>query len=60
VTFLLLRPQTKCQASVQAFEQANLSAVACGLIDTGVDIDALGQLSGKIADLQIGRASCRE
>jgi uroporphyrinogen-III synthase len=52
VTFLLLRPQTKCQASVQAFEQANLSAVACGLIDTVVDIDAIGQLSVKIADLR--------
>jgi uroporphyrinogen-III synthase len=51
VTFLLLRPQTKCQASAQAFKQANLSAVACGLIDTVVDSDAIGQLAEKIQGL---------
>lgn len=49
--FLLLRPQAKCQASAQAFHQAKLSAVACGLIDTVVDKDAIAQLAAKIADL---------
>jgi uroporphyrinogen-III synthase len=52
VTFLLLRPQAKCQASAQAFSQAGLSAVACGLIDTVVDEEAIGQLPAKIADLR--------
>jgi uroporphyrinogen-III synthase len=51
VTFLLLRPQAKCQASAQAFKQANLSAVACGLIDTVVDDDAIGHLPAKISEL---------
>jgi uroporphyrinogen-III synthase len=51
VTFLLLRPQAKCQASAQAFKQANLCAVACGLINTVVDEDAIGQLPTKIAEL---------
>ena len=51
MTFLLFRPQAKCQASAQAFKQANLSAVACGLIDTIVDDDAIGQLPAKIAEL---------
>ncbi|MBL4631618.1 MAG: uroporphyrinogen-III synthase [Paraglaciecola sp.] len=51
MTFLLLRPQAKCQASVQAFKQASLSAVACGLIDTIIDDDAINQLPIKIADL---------
>jgi uroporphyrinogen-III synthase len=51
MTFLLLRPQAKCQASAQAFKQANLSAVACGLIDTVVDDDAIEQLPAKIAEL---------
>lgn len=51
MTFLLLRPQAKCQASVQAFKQANISAVACGLIDTVLDSNAITQLPEKIADL---------
>jgi uroporphyrinogen-III synthase len=51
VTFLLLRPQAKCQASAQAFKQANLSAVACGLIDTVLDDDAISQLPAKISSL---------
>ena len=51
MTFLLLRPQAKCQASAQAFSQAGLSAVACGLIDTVVDDEAIGQLPAKIATL---------
>ena len=51
MTFLLLRPQAKCQASAQAFSNAGLSAVACGLIDTVVDDEAIGQLPTKIADL---------
>ena len=51
MTFLLLRPQAKCQASAQAFKQANLSAVACGLIDTVVDDDAIGHLPAKISEL---------
>lgn len=51
MTFLLLRPQAKCQASAQAFSHANLCAVACGLIDTVVDEDAIGQLPAKIAEL---------
>lgn len=36
---------------MQAFSQANISAVACGLIDTVVDSDAIAQLSVKISDL---------
>jgi uroporphyrinogen-III synthase len=51
MTFLLLRPQAKCQTSATSFKQANLSAVACGLIDTVVDNDAIGQLPAKIAEL---------
>jgi uroporphyrinogen-III synthase len=51
VSFLLLRPQAKCQASALAFKQANLSAVACGLIDTVVDDVAISQLPEKIAGL---------
>ena len=51
MTFLLLRPHAKCQASAQAFSYAGLSAVACGLIDTVVDDEAIGQLPTKIADL---------
>jgi uroporphyrinogen-III synthase len=51
VTFLLLRPQAKCQASAQAFSQAGLSAVACGLIDTVIDNQAISQLPIKIAEL---------
>jgi uroporphyrinogen-III synthase len=51
VTYLLLRPQAKCQASAQAFKLANLSAVACGLIDTVLDDDAIRQLPAKIAGL---------
>ncbi|GAC21730.1 uroporphyrinogen-III synthase [Paraglaciecola arctica] len=49
--FLLLRPQAKCRASAQAFKFANLPAVACGLIDTVLDDDAIRQLPAKIADL---------
>ena len=51
MTFLLLRPQAKCQASAQAFKLANLSAVACGLIDTVLDDNAIRQLPAKIAGL---------
>jgi uroporphyrinogen-III synthase len=51
MTFLLLRPQAKCQTSAQAFKQANLSGVACGLIDTVVDDVAIRQLPAKIANL---------
>jgi uroporphyrinogen-III synthase len=51
VTFLLLRPQAKCQASAEAFKQANISAVACGLIDTVIDNDAISQLPAKVAEL---------
>lgn len=51
MTFLLLRPQAKCQASAQAFKLANLSAVACGLIDTVLDGDAIRRLPAKIARL---------
>ena len=47
----MLRPQAKCQASALAFEQANLPVVACGLIDTVIDDDAVNQLPGKIAGL---------
>lgn len=54
MTFLLLRPQAKCQASAQAFNQANLSAVACGLIDTVIDSDAIAQLPTKITNLNNG------
>ena len=51
MTFLLLRPQAKCQASAAAFKQAHLSAVACGLIETVVDSTAIAKLPAKIADL---------
>jgi uroporphyrinogen-III synthase len=51
VTFLLLRPQTKCQASALAFNLADIPAVACGLIDTVIDDYAISQLPAKIADL---------
>ncbi|MFT6778003.1 MAG: uroporphyrinogen-III synthase [Paraglaciecola sp.] len=51
MTFLLLRPQAKCQTSAQAFKQANLSGVACGLIDTVVDDIAISQLPAKITHL---------
>lgn len=51
MTFLLLRPQAKCQASALAFKQANLPAVACGLIDTVLDEEAIKQLPAKVIDL---------
>ena len=51
MTFLVLRPQGKCQASAQAFKQANLSVVACGLIDTVIDQHAISQLPEKITSL---------
>ena len=51
MTFLLLRPQAKCQASAQAFKQAGLSAIACGLVDTVLDDDAIRQLPEKITGL---------
>jgi uroporphyrinogen-III synthase len=51
MTFLLLRPQAKCQTSALAFKQANLSGVACGLIDTVVDDIAISQLPAKITNL---------
>ena len=51
MTFLVLRPQTKCLTSAQAFNQADLPAIACGLIDTVIDDDAISQLPAKIADL---------
>lgn len=52
MTFLLLRPQAKCQASAQAFNIAKLSAVACGLIDTVLDKDCIAELPIRIADLR--------
>jgi uroporphyrinogen-III synthase len=51
MTFLLLRPQAKCQASAQEFNNAKLPTVACGLIDTVLDDDATSQLPAKIAKL---------
>lgn len=51
MTFLLLRPQAKCQASAFAFNQAGLSTVACGLIDTVLDTNAISQLPAKIGSL---------
>jgi uroporphyrinogen-III synthase len=51
MTFLLLRPQAKCQASVEAFQAAKLNAVACGLIDTVLDEQAIAELPSKIASL---------
>ena len=51
MAFLLFRPQAKCQASALAFNQAGVSAVACGLIDTVIDNDAISLLPAKIADL---------
>jgi uroporphyrinogen-III synthase len=51
LSFLLLRPQAKCQASANAFSQAGLDAIACGLIDTVLDKQAIAQLPEKIARL---------
>jgi uroporphyrinogen-III synthase len=48
---LLLRPQAKCQASAQAFNNAGVATVACGLIDTVLDEPAIASLPNKIADL---------
>ncbi|WP_158972623.1 uroporphyrinogen-III synthase [Paraglaciecola sp. L3A3] len=56
--FLLLRPQAKCQTSAAAFQQAGLTAVACGLIDTVLDQQAVAQLPEKIQSL--GRATYNE
>lgn len=53
MSFLLLRPKAKCQASVHAFKRANIPAVACGLIETVVDSEAVAQLPLKISDLHI-------
>jgi uroporphyrinogen-III synthase len=50
--FLLLRPQSKCQASVRAFESQNLPAVACGLIDTKIDQNQIALLPNKIVALE--------
>lgn len=52
MSFLLLRPQAKCQASASAFINAGLNAVACGLIDTVVDQQAIAELPQKIATLK--------
>lgn len=51
MTFLLLRPQSKCQVSANAFNAQGLPAVACGLIDTIVDDKAIAQLPNKISHL---------
>jgi uroporphyrinogen-III synthase len=51
LSFLLLRPQAKCQASANAFAQAGLDTIACGLIDTVLDKQAIAQLPEKIARL---------
>ncbi|KXI26800.1 uroporphyrinogen-III synthase [Paraglaciecola hydrolytica] len=51
MSFLLLRPQAKCHSSVTAFKAAGLDAVACGLIDTQLDPQALATLPQKIASL---------
>lgn len=50
--FLLLRPQSKCQASAQAFQSQDLPAVACGLIDTIIDQNKIALLPSKIAALK--------
>lgn len=51
MSFLILRPQAKCQSSADAFAQAGLNAVACGLIDTQLDQQALNDLPAKVAAL---------
>ena len=51
MTFLVLRPQAKCTSSANAFHQADIPAVACGLIDTVVDEAAVAQLKFKIGEL---------
>lgn len=51
MSFLLLRPQAKCAASAQAFNQAKIHTVACGLIDTVLDEQAIAELPRKIAQL---------
>lgn len=55
MSFLIFRPQAKCLSSVHAFEKEGLDAIACGLIDTELDTQALAQLPQKIA--QLGSAS---
>ncbi|MCF2949164.1 uroporphyrinogen-III synthase [Paraglaciecola aquimarina] len=51
MSYLLLRPQAKCQASAKAFNQAGLNTIACGLIDTLVDDQAITKLPDKMAQL---------
>ncbi|MEP0176775.1 MAG: uroporphyrinogen-III synthase [Paraglaciecola sp.] len=51
MSFLLLRPQGKCAKSALALNNADVSTVACGLIDTQLDHNAIEQLPAKIAGL---------
>ncbi len=51
MTFLLLRPQAKCLPSAKALTDAGLKTLACGLIETQLDHQAIAQLPGKIAAL---------
>ncbi|WP_133468055.1 uroporphyrinogen-III synthase [Paraglaciecola marina] len=51
MSFLLLRPQGKCVKSALALNNANIATVACGLIDTQLDSQAIELLPAKIAAL---------
>lgn len=51
MSFLLLRPLAKCQASASAFNNAGLTTTACGLIDTVIDQDAINKLPKRLAKL---------
>ena len=51
MSFLLLRPQAKCHSSAEAFKEAGLDAVACGLIDTQLNPQAIAALPQKITNL---------
>ncbi|MDP5029669.1 uroporphyrinogen-III synthase [Paraglaciecola sp.] len=51
MSFLIFRPQAKCVSSAQAFANEGLNAVACGLIDTELDEQALAALPHHIAQL---------
>ncbi|MGJ8680212.1 uroporphyrinogen-III synthase [Paraglaciecola sp.] len=51
MSYLLLRPQAKCQASSKAFNLEGLETFACGLIDTVIDNKAIATLPDKITQL---------
>jgi uroporphyrinogen-III synthase len=52
MTFLLLRPLAKCQASQAAFSAAGLDTVACALQDTQLNHQAIARLPNDIQRLR--------